>query len=76
MRGTNYVTPKEKSYLQDALQIENLHIAKCNVYADQFQNQELKSLMLEIVKSKRQHCNKIKQLLGQTDKELVGQQFH
>lgn len=75
MLYNNLATPKERNYLEDALQIENLHIAKCSIYADQCQNQELKSLMFDIVKAKRQHANKIKQLLGQSDNEHYNQQF-
>ncbi len=61
----NNITHKEKDYLEDALQMENLIITKCGVYADQCRDQEIKSLLIDIGKTKRQHANKIKQLLGQ-----------
>ena len=63
MRQIN-VTQKEQSYLKDALQMENLCIAKCSVYADQCTDQDLKNMMVSITKSKRQHADMIKQELG------------
>lgn len=59
------LTHKERDYLQDALQMENLCITKCSVYADQCRDEEIKSLLIDMGKTKRQHANKIKQLLGQ-----------
>lgn len=57
-------TRKEKSYLEDALQMENLALTKYNVYADQCQDSELKSLFFNISKNKRQHADRLKQLTG------------
>ena len=71
----NDVTQKERSYLQDALQMENLAIAKCSVYADQCNDQEIKSLISDIAKTKRQHANRIKQMLGQSSGQQFNQQF-
>lgn len=71
----NNVTQKEKYYLQDALQMENLCIAKCSVYADQCRDQELKSLMFDIAQTKRQHANSIKQLLSQSGKQQFDRQY-
>ncbi|MDR3592341.1 MAG: hypothetical protein P4N41_21990 [Negativicutes bacterium] len=65
----NDLTHKERDYLEDALQMENLNITKCSVYADQCSDQEIKSLLIDIGKTKRQHANKIKQLLGQSSSQ-------
>ena len=65
MASNNMLTQKEKSYLSDALEMENLNITKCSVYADQCQDSEIKSLMYSISKNKRQHADKIKQIFGQ-----------
>ncbi|MDR3565876.1 MAG: hypothetical protein P4N59_31185 [Negativicutes bacterium] len=65
----NNLTHKEKDYLEDALQMENLSITKCSVYADQCSDQEIQSLLMDIGKTKRQHANKLKQLLGQTSNQ-------
>ena len=62
---TNPLTAKERSYLEDALQMENLGIAKCSVYTDQCQNQALRSLLTDVARNKRHHANQIKQLLSQ-----------
>lgn len=59
------LAPKERTYLQDALQMENLCIAKCGVYADQCQNQAMKSLLFDVARNKRHHANQLKQLLSQ-----------
>lgn len=59
------LTSKEKGYLTDALQIENLCIAKYNVYSDQCEDESLKQMLYKISKNKRQHANRVKQLLGQ-----------
>lgn len=59
------LTQKEQAYLNDALQMENLCIAKCSVYADQCKDQDLKNMMFSIAKRKRSHANMIKQELGQ-----------
>lgn len=63
MRQNNF-TQKERFYLEDALQMENLCIAKCSVYADQCADKDLKNMMFGIAKSKRHHANMIKQELG------------
>lgn len=57
------LTQKEMSYLQDALEMENLCLAKYSVYADQCQDNELKDLLFNISKNKRQHANEIKQIM-------------
>ncbi|HWR45600.1 ferritin-like domain-containing protein [Sporomusa sp.] len=67
--GKNYsqqLTQKEKNYLQDALQMENLALTKYSVYADQCQDNELKNLLFNISKNKRQHADRLKQLTGQS----------
>ncbi|WP_371370980.1 ferritin family protein [Sporomusa aerivorans] len=67
--GSNYsqkLTQKEKNYLEDALQMENLAIAKYSVYADQCEDNELKGLLFSISKNKRQHADRLKQLMGQS----------
>jgi hypothetical protein len=71
----NNLTAKERSYLQDALQMENLCIAKCNVYADQSQNQALRSIVYELSRNKRNHANQLKRMLGQSVNSPAGQQF-
>jgi len=63
---TTRLTKKERLFLEDALEMENLCITKYNVYADQCQDAELKDMMFSISKNKRQHANKVKQLLGQS----------
>ncbi|WP_040683445.1 hypothetical protein [Thermosinus carboxydivorans] len=57
---------KEKSYLEDALELENLCLVKCSVYADQCEDKELKQLMFDITKNKRRRADRMKRLLGQT----------
>lgn len=69
------ITRKERAYLEDALQMENLGIAKCSVYADQCQNQALRSLLHDVAANKRSHANHIKQLLGQTAGAPSGRQY-
>jgi rubrerythrin len=58
------LTQKEQSYLQDALEMENLCIAKYNVYSDQCQDEALKEMLFNISKNKRDHANAIKDLLN------------
>jgi rubrerythrin len=60
----NNLTQKERAYLKDALQMENLYITKCSVYADQCADQDLKNMMFSLSKNKRQHANMLKQELG------------
>lgn len=69
------LAPKERAYLQDALQMENLCIAKCGVYADQCNNQAMKSLLFDVARNKRQHANRLKQLLGQQSNPPTGRQY-
>ncbi|HMM21697.1 MAG TPA: hypothetical protein PKA10_13340 [Selenomonadales bacterium] len=76
MPYNNNPTRKEQSYLEDALQMENLCLAKCSVYADQCQDQALKSLLFEVAKTKRHHANRLKQLLGQQSNGQASQQYH
>lgn len=66
MHETRTLTTKEKLYLQDALEMENLCITKYNVYADQCQDEEIKSLMFAISKNKRHHADVIKQITTQS----------
>lgn len=66
------LNPKERSYAQDALQAENLCLTKCNLYADQCQNQALKSLLYEHMSVKRQHADNLKQILGQGSRNRSG----
>lgn len=63
------LTTKEKLYLQDALEMENLCITKYNVYADQCQDEELKDIMFAISKNKRRHADVIKQLTSQSSRK-------
>lgn len=65
MRNYN-LTQKERALLEDALEMENLCITKYNVYADQCQDLDLKDMLFNISKNKRQHINRIKQLVGQS----------
>lgn len=68
--GSDYsqkLTQKEKNYLEDALQLENLAITKYNVYADQCQDHELKDLFFAISQNKRQHADRLKQLIGKSN---------
>lgn len=63
----NDLTPKERAYLKDAFELENLCITKYSVYADQCADQELKSMLFNIAKNKRHHANMIKQELGNSE---------
>lgn len=63
----NNLTQKERAYLKDALELENLCIAKYSVYADQCADHDLKSMMFSITKNKRHHANIIKQELGNSE---------
>lgn len=58
------LTNKEHIYLKDALSMENLGLAKFNVYADQCQDPELKDMMFRLSKIKRDHATRIKKILG------------
>jgi spore coat protein CotF len=60
----NNLTQKERAYLQDAFEMENLCITKYSVYADQCADQDLKNMMFSITKNKRHHADMIKQELG------------
>nr|WP_092067895.1 hypothetical protein [Dendrosporobacter quercicolus]NSL46833.1 ferritin-like domain-containing protein [Dendrosporobacter quercicolus DSM 1736]SDL65612.1 hypothetical protein SAMN04488502_101472 [Dendrosporobacter quercicolus] len=57
------LTQKEQSFLEDALEMENLCITKYSVYAEQCQDDDLKDLLFNISKNKRQHVNRINHLL-------------
>lgn len=63
----NNLTQKEQAYLEDALQMENLCIVKCSVYADQCADHELKNMLFRITKNKRHHANIIKQELDKSE---------
>jgi rubrerythrin len=58
------LTNKERAYLSDALQMENLAWTKYNVYAEQCEDREIKSLLFSISKNKRQHADQITQMLN------------
>lgn len=60
------LTTKEQMYIADAVTMENLFLTKCNVYADQMQDQELKSLLFSLVKSCRDHASQLNALQGKT----------
>lgn len=62
------LSQKEKLYLQDALEMENLCIAKYNVYAGQCQDEELKDLLFDISKNKRYHADCIKRMLSKSNR--------
>jgi rubrerythrin len=67
--GNNYsqkLTQKEKMYLEDALQMENLAFAKYSAYADQCQDNELKNLLFSISMNKSHHADRLKQLMGRS----------
>lgn len=72
---TENLASKERAYLQDAIQMENLCIAKCGVYADQCHDQSMKALLLDVARNKRQHANQIKQLLGYSGNAKSGRQY-
>jgi rubrerythrin len=54
---------RDLHFLSGALELENLSIAKYSVYADQCADEDLKTLMFQIAKNKRQHADQIKQAL-------------
>lgn len=64
------LTSKEKSYLKDALEMENLCLAKYNVFADQCQDTDLKKLLFDLSKNKRQHADGIKDILNYSHHNL------
>jgi len=66
----NSLSTKERSYLDDSLQMENLCITKCSIYAEQCQQPELKSFFSDHIKAKRQHANEIKRLLGLSSTQM------
>lgn len=59
------LTSKERMYLEEALRLENMCVAKYNVYADKCQDDDLKAELFALSKSKRRNSNRIKQLLNQ-----------
>ncbi|CUH94260.1 hypothetical protein P22_0326 [Propionispora sp. 2/2-37] len=59
----NGLSEKDVMYLQEAMELENLCITKCAVYADQCQDPNIKNLFSHIAKTKRQHADKIKLVL-------------
>lgn len=59
------LTAKERMYLEEALRLENMCVAKYNVYADKCQDEALKAELFSLSKSKRRNSNRIKQLLNQ-----------
>jgi hypothetical protein len=61
----NTLTPKEHVYLEEALRLENLCVAKYNVYADKCQDDDLKAALFSMSKNKRRNANRIIQLLKQ-----------
>lgn len=61
----NTLTPKERIYLEEALRLENLCVAKYNVYADKCQDEGLKAELFTMSKIKRRNANRINQLLNQ-----------
>lgn len=69
------LSQKERAYLEDALQMENLCITKSNVYADQCQDQAMKSLLIDVAKNKRYHANQLKQLIGRSSNAPAGGQY-
>lgn len=60
------LTQKEQNYLKDALEMENLFLTKCSVYADQCQDQRMKSMMFDMATTRREHANQLKGLLGRS----------
>lgn len=67
MAASEQLTQKEQSFLEDALEMENLCMTKYSVYADQCQDDDLKDLLFNISKNKRQHVNRINHLLGKNN---------
>jgi len=59
------LTNKEKSYLQDAKQHEEMCIKKYGNYANQLQDQELKNLFNQIQQKEQEYLNTINQFLNQ-----------
>ena len=65
--GSNYsqkITGKEKGYLAEALEMENLALTKYSLYADYCQDPELKNLLFDMSQNKRRHADRLKQLTG------------
>lgn len=59
---TRGLTAKEKSYLSEARSLENLCMAKLEVYADLYQDEGLKDMMFRMAKCKREHATTLQQL--------------
>lgn len=56
-------SPKEHFFLNNALDLENLCISKCSLYAEQCQDNEIKSFLWNMTKKKRRHADQIKEVL-------------
>ena len=59
------ITHKEKELLQEALEHENICIAKYREYASQLQDPQLKSLFNDLQTKEENHAQTISQLLQQ-----------
>ena len=59
------LTQKEKLQLQDALSHEKICVTKYNNYANQVQDQALKSLFQDLARREQQHVDTLTQLLQQ-----------
>lgn len=58
------LTSKEQLYLEETLKLENMCLAKYNLYADKTQDEGLKAELFALSKNKRRNINRIHQLLG------------
>jgi hypothetical protein len=58
------LTSKELSAIEDSLKCEQTLISKCNMYACQTQDTELKTKLGEIAQKHQNHYDKLYSLLG------------
>lgn len=61
--AVNGLSQKDTMYLHEAMELENLCITKCAVYADQCQDADIKNLLFNLAKTKRQHADQMKLVL-------------
>lgn len=60
------LTAKERLYLQEAMEQENLCLIKYNVYANMCQDQTISHLLADVARHKQSHAQTLQQLLNQS----------
>ena len=67
------LTQKEQQFLQEAMEYEELCIAKYETYANQLTDQELKSLFQRLADKERGHYEQINQIMQQYQQSQASQ---